>query len=128
MARKANENINSPDNEDVQAAVRNIEDHFADLASERGTYMLKCRRIREAMAADYEKAGSRGISKKLLKKIVKERDLERKIEAVTADLEPDERSEYDMLIEKLGEFVNTPLGAAAVAKADGKNTLAGIGA
>jgi len=128
MARKASENVNSPDDVDVQAAVKNIEERYVDLASERGTYMLKCRRIREGMANDYEAAGNRGISKKLLKKIIKERDYERKIDALTADLEPDERSELEMLVEKLGAFADTPLGQAAVAKADGGATLKAVGA
>lgn len=117
MARKANENTNSPSDEDVKSAVKNIEERYQDLASERGVYMQKCKRIREGMANDYEAAGNRGISKKLLKKIIKERDLERKIEALTIDLEPDERSELEMLVEKLGAFVDTPLGKAAVAAA-----------
>jgi hypothetical protein len=87
---------------------------FDDLATERGKYMQKCKKIREGMADEYESAAKRGISKKLLKKIVKEREYDRKIEALTADLEEDERSEMDMLMEKLG---NTPLGAAVMAAA-----------
>lgn len=128
MAKKASDNVNSPADEDVQAAVKNIEARYFDLASERGSYMLKCRRIREAMADDYDRASDKGISKKLLKKIVKERDYERKIEALTDDLEADEKSELEMLIEKLGAFADTPLGKAAVAKADGGATLAQAGA
>lgn len=52
----------------------------------------------------------------------------RKVDGLTSDLEDDERSEYQMLIEKLGEFADTPLGAAALARADGKDTLARMGA
>jgi hypothetical protein len=33
-----------------------------------------------------------------------------------------------MLLEKLGEFANTPLGKAAVAQADGRATLKQVGA
>jgi hypothetical protein len=88
----------------------------------------KCKRIRETMAGDYDKASDQGISKKLLKKIIKERELERKIGALTDDLEDDERSEHAMLVEKLGEFANTPLGKAALAKVDGGTTLAQAGA
>ena len=131
MARKASENVNSPNDVDVQAAVRNVEERYVDLASERGSYMLKCRRIREGMANDYEAAGNRGISKKLLKKIIKERELERRIDALTIDLEPDERSELEMLVEKLGDFGNSPLGKAALAaatKAEGPATLNQAGA
>lgn len=111
----------------MQAAIANIEQCYADLASERGVYMAKCKRIRETMAGDYDAASEKGISKKLLKKIVKERELERKIFALSDGLEPDERSEIDMLKEKLGEFANTPLGKAALAQADG-GALAQAGA
>lgn len=114
MARKATDNINTPADEDVQSAVRNVEDRYEELATERGVYMQKCKRIREKMADNYDTAGHRGISKKLLKRIVKERELERKIAALTDDLEPDERSELEMLVEKLGEFAYTPLGEAAI--------------
>src|SRR3954468_5604469 len=112
MAKKATDN--TPAGEDIQAAVSNIEARYADLASERGVYMQKCKRIREGMSDDYDRAADKGISKKLLKKIVKERELERKIDALTLDLEPDEQSELAMLIEKLGEFGELPLGKAAI--------------
>ncbi len=128
MAKKANENVNEPDAEDVRGAVIEIEQRYQELASERGSYMLKCRRIRDAMAANYETAQSRGISKKLLKTIVKERELERRIEALAIDLEPDERSELEMLVEKLGDFAELPLGRAAVAKAEGIDALKRMGA
>jgi hypothetical protein len=44
--------------------------------------MQKCKKIREAMSDEYDSAAKRDISKKLLKKIVKERELDRKIEAL----------------------------------------------
>lgn len=119
MAKKANENTNAPESDHVKEAVRNIEERYNELASARGTYMQKCRQIRETMAAHYDVAGERGISKKLLKKIIKERDLERKIDALGADLEPDERSELEMLVERLGDFGSLPLGQAAIAAAAG---------
>jgi hypothetical protein len=91
--------------------------------------MSKCKRIRETMAGDYESAAEKGISTKLLKKIIKERGLERKIMALTDSLEPDEQSEINMLKEKLGEFANTPLGKAAMAGATGNSgTQASAGA
>lgn len=120
MAKRATENTNGPDNADVQGAVQSIEQCYAELASERGVYMQKCKRIREAMASEYDDAVNKGITKKLLKKIVKERDLERKIDALGDDLEPDEVSEIEMLKDKLGEFANTPLGSAAMARAESR--------
>jgi hypothetical protein len=71
---------------------------------------------------DYESAAEKGISTKLLKKIIKERGLERKIMALTDSLEPDEQSEINMLKEKLGEFAHTPLGKSALANASAGNS------
>ena len=127
-ARKANEATNTPSEDDVQAAVKNIEQCYTELATERGKYMVKCRRIREDMGTDYDKAADKGISKKLLKKIIKERELERRIAGLTDGLEDDEKSEHQMLMEKLGEFANTPLGKAALATVGGNGMAAAAGA
>ncbi len=87
-----------------------------NLLSERSVYMTKCKRIREVMAGDYDTAADKGVSKKLLKVIIAERKDERTIAARRANLEQDEVSEFDMLCEKLGDYANTPLGGAALAK------------
>jgi hypothetical protein len=129
MARQANESIpNTPTPEHVKDALKTIEEYYNDLATERGKYMHRCKKIREGMADEYESAGKRGISKKLLKKIVKERELERKMLAVTADLEDDDKSTYEMLVELLGPLANTPLGKAALASAAGNGAQAAAGA
>jgi uncharacterized protein (UPF0335 family) len=120
VARKANEAINTPDDEDVKASVTAIEHGLADLASERGRYMSLCKKIRETIASDYEDAANKGIDKKLLKKIIRERELERKIEALVLDLEPDQTAELDMLKDKLGDFAATPLGSAALQRAEAR--------
>jgi hypothetical protein len=90
--------------------------------------MKRSKKIREIMAGDYETASDQGISKKALKLIVKERALERQICGLHDDLEPDERSELEMLTEKLGDYANTPLGAAALDKAKGDEALSSVGA
>ena len=126
MARAASEN--SPSDGHVKEAVANIEESYRKLETERGIYMNKCKGIRSEMKDHYSDAANLGIAKKLLAKIIKEREYERKIDKLTADLEPDERSELEMLIEKLGDFGGTPLGQAALAKADGAAPLAQAGA
>lgn len=120
MARKANDGpANTPNENDVRTAVKDIEECYADLATEKGKYMAKAKKIREEMSGCYDTASEKGIAKKLLRKIVKERALERKIAAITDGLEDDEQNELNMLMEKLGEFANTPLGKAALAGAQG---------
>jgi hypothetical protein len=119
---------NEPSAEHVQEAVTALEKLDGDLLTARMAYMKQCKDIRKIKADEYDSASNRGISKKLLKKKLKERDLRRKVDGVTADLEDDERSEYQMLSEKLGEFADTPLGAAALAAAKpGEHTLRSVG-
>ena len=125
MARPASEN--SPADGHVQEAVANIEESYRKLDTERAVYMNKCKSIRNEMKDHYGDAANVGIAKKLLAKIIKERQYERKIDKLTADLEPDERSELEMLVDKLGDYGSTPLGQAALAKVDGA-TLAQAGA
>jgi hypothetical protein len=79
--------------------------------------MQRSKRIRATMADHYASASNLGINKKLLRKIIKERKLERDISALKDDLENDELSELSMLQEKLGEFANSPLGQAALRSA-----------
>lgn len=117
MANPARDN--EPTAEHVQEAVQAIEKLDDDLLKERMAYMKRCKDIRKIKADEYESASNRGISRKLLKTKIKERELERKIDGLTEDLEDDERSEYEMLTEKLGDFGELPLGKAALAKADG---------
>jgi len=119
MASHATEN--EPTAEHVQEAVAAIEKVDADLETARSVYMTQCKGLRNIKADEYDSASNRGISKKLLKTKIKERELIRKTNKLTKDLEQDERSEYQMLSEKLGEFADTPLGAAALARADGSN-------
>lgn len=120
MARNASEAKNAPSEEAVRDAVHNIEVSHAALLHEKGIYMQKCRKLRESIANDYEQAADHGISKKLLKKVIKERELERRIAGLTDDLEPDEINEHQMLLEKLGDFANTPLGSAAMQRAEAR--------
>jgi hypothetical protein len=116
---------NEPSGEHVKQAVDAIEKLDSDLLSEKMAYMNRCKQIRKIKADRYDHASDQGISKKLLKKKIKERSLTRKISDLTKDLEQDEVSEYEMLSEKLGEFGDTPLGAAALARADGSAAHAG---
>ncbi|HEY2212301.1 MAG TPA: hypothetical protein VGH62_11925 [Bradyrhizobium sp.] len=107
-----------PTSEEVQAAVSKIEVCQDELLSERGAYMQKCRQIREGIAAAYDLAKQRGILRKQLRALLKERDLERKLHAVRADLEADEVEHFDFLKQKLGDLAETPLGQAALKRAD----------
>ena len=118
---------NEPSAEHVIEAVQAIEALDADLLREKMAYMKRCKDIRSVKAGEYDSAADRGISRKLLKKKIKERDLERKIVDNIEDLEDDERNEYQMLTEKLGDFGDTPLGAAALKRANGEGKQTSMG-
>jgi hypothetical protein len=124
MAKDAN--TNEPSDEDVNAAVDNIEKNLDDLLKEKMAYMSRAKRIRDQIGVEYDHAVNHGISKKLLKSIIKERELHRKITALSADLEFDEAAERKMLLAKLGDFADTPLGQAALNS--GEHTLRSVGA
>jgi Arc/MetJ-type ribon-helix-helix transcriptional regulator len=111
---------NGFDREKLQDIVGRIEQCFADLLSERGAYMNRCRGIREGITAAYDDAKAQGIPKKELRALVKTRELERKIAAQFAELEADEQQNYQMIQEALGDFADSPLGAAAVERAKKK--------
>lgn len=102
--------------------VGEIEKCFDELLSERGEYMNSCRMIRERIKGWKEQAGEAGIPRKALNIELKRRELERKIEGLTADAEEEDVDLADMLRAALGGFGDTPLGAAAVADAEAKTT------
>jgi len=107
---------NEPSAEDVQAAVDAIEKLDADLLQVKMACMSQCKNIRKIKAGEYEQAADQGINRKLLRVKVRERALERRIDDLTSEFEADERSEYEMLSQKLGEFGDLPLGQAALAR------------
>jgi hypothetical protein len=127
MAKTATvENSNSPSAEQIQSAVAAIEGRYAELLAERMASMGRCRHIRAAMREDFATAKADGIRPKILRKICKERELERTINALYDDFEDDEKSEAAMLVEKLGDFANSPLGQAAIQRATGGNGQAAV--
>jgi len=105
---------NGFDQATLQAIVGKIEGNLADLLSERGAYMQRCRVIREAITAVYDDAKEHGIPKKELRAVIRTRELERKIEQTRADLEADEQATFEQLQDALGDFGHTPLGQAAL--------------
>lgn len=109
MAERADQTTNEPDSDEVVQAITEIEDCKARLLSERGEYGRRCRVIREEITGVYDSAADRGISKKLLKLIVEEREMERRIGKKHADLEPDELNELDMLANKASGLENKQL-------------------
>jgi hypothetical protein len=75
----------------VNALLGKIDQFHDDLASERGSYMAKCRNIRENIDNVFEEAKAQGIPTKELRTLVKIRVGEAKCRKLYEDLEGDQQ-------------------------------------
>jgi uncharacterized protein (UPF0335 family) len=98
--------------------VDRVERIVAEMESDKGTYMAKCKANRERIKEVLTEAKDRGLPVKPMKGIIKHRSLERKKQKIAAALDIDEQAIYAQLVDALGE-----LGAAA-ARAAGFNFAA----
>lgn len=90
-----------------------------ELASERGSFMAKCKAIRDRQKELLDDAKSQGVAKKLVKSIVGARDYEAKAKALRDELEKEDQDYFVDIRKALGDFADSPLGAAAVKREDG---------
>ena len=81
----------------VQDILAKIDGYHADLASERGSSMARCRNIRESIKAVYDEAKAQGIPPKELRCLVKIRKNEQKNREIYEDLEADQKEVVSML-------------------------------
>jgi hypothetical protein len=88
---------NTFDPEVVNALLGKIDGYDSDLLSERGSYMQKCRNIRESIQGVYDQAKAAGVPKKELSILVKIRKNEKKNVALYNDLEADQQAIVAML-------------------------------
>ncbi|MCK9994503.1 MAG: hypothetical protein Dbin4_03023 [Alphaproteobacteria bacterium] len=95
--------------------VARIENLHADLEKEKSAYMLACKALREDIREVLEEAQEKGLPKKPLRAIVKQRALEKKAAACRDDLEDsDHLSAFDIMKAALGDLADLPLGQAAM--------------
>ncbi len=129
MAKPA-EATNTFESAVVKSLTGKIDGYHADLESERGSYMRKCRGIRESITAAYDEAKARGIPKKEFRAFITGRQKLEKARKVLADLEPEQRETVEMLAEAFGDAADLPLFASKInrtahaAKGDGANAHA----
>lgn len=100
--------------EEAATYVDQIEKLEEEYESERGTFMAKAKKIREAQKAVLDDAKSQGVAKKLVNTIVKSRDYDKKSKKLRDDLEDLDKAFYFDIRKHLGDFADLPLGAAAV--------------
>ncbi|PWT89276.1 MAG: hypothetical protein C5B54_09175 [Acidobacteria bacterium] len=109
----------------LETLLRTIDGADDQLASYQGEYMQNCKGPRETIAAVFEQAKDAGIPKRAFKTLVKNRRLDRQMNANVAKLEPDSLAEYEKMVSDLGDFCDLPLGQAAVSRAAAKLKAAG---
>src|SRR5580765_788351 len=97
--------------------VQRIEQLADDIATLQAENAERCQNIREDVKEVYHDAFEAGLAPKPLKALIKVRELSRKQHAVRKKLDLDQLAEFEQLVEALGEFAETPLGAAAMAAA-----------
>lgn len=109
----------------VKGYVDRIERLDDDLAHEKGVYMEACKVIHEQRAGVIQEAKDQhGISKRALKTVVKVRGLEERAERLREELEPEIQDGFDQIRLALGDYADTPLGGAALAKAPDRPSAA----
>lgn len=124
MAKKARKSgvvgHNTADPELVRNITERLNEIDEQIASEKGKFMAFCK----ARAADRKdvltEAKARGVNTRALKVEIKAGKLEQKAAALRDDLDPDDQHDAEAIRKAIGEFADTPLGGAAVSKADRK--------
>jgi len=116
MAKQAAQQTNEFEREVVQEVLAKIDGFEADLASERGSSMARCRNIRESINNAYKEAKARGIPSKELRTLVEIRKNETKNKQLYDDLESDQQQILSMLATAEG-VKDLPLWRAAAMQA-----------
>lgn len=96
MAKPANAS-NQYDPDIVNALLGKIDGFDDDLASEKGSYMSRCRNIRESIKAVYDEAKAHGVPQKELRVLVKIRKHEKASSKLFHELENDQQVNLQML-------------------------------
>lgn len=132
MAKKARilEARNIPSDEQIRAAVEDIERMEAERVSAKSSYMSESAKINARQNAVYDDMKSRGLPKKALKTMIDKRGLMARLKAMEDALEDDQKAIYVTIEKALGDFADLPLGVAAVEREGGVDptTAAIVGA
>ena len=117
MADRARPGLNGLDPDKVKGFVGRVENLHKDLDKLRSEHMLACKDVRGDIKEVIKEAKGEGINAKALKAAIEQRALERKAKEVAHGLDIDEQSQLEQIRAALGEYADTPLGAAAVSAA-----------
>lgn len=108
---------NGFDSQKTKSYVDRIENIEAEIASERGKFMARCKELRKDISDVLDEAKSDGIPKKALRAVIKTRAIQAKIENIREDLEGEDQDNYDLIRHAIGDLADLPLGKAALERA-----------
>lgn len=122
------EGTNGFDSGRLKEVIKKLDDCDGQLASLRGKYMKDCREVRDQIKVHKKEAKAYGIPMKAFNAYLEERKLRAKIEAQRAELEPDDHDSLELIADALGEFVDSPLGQAALERAGSPKAMKNVDA
>lgn len=105
---------NGPNPERTKECVERIEALDRERERLHMEYMAECARLARDKGDIYTEAKAAwGLSTRVLKRVVKVRGAERKLEEMRSSLEAEEQETFDQIRFALGDLADTPLGRAA---------------
>ena len=115
--------------DELNSYLDTIDNADNELASLLGGYRASCKGPRDRIKNAKLMAKEAGINMTAFNEVVAGHRAKRRQEKRVNDLEADDRADYEHMVDALGEFGDTPLGAAALAKAKprGEDALDGLG-
>jgi hypothetical protein len=115
-----NETTNGYSPELVKGLFSEIDRQDDELASLRGSYMEECRGPRSAIKEIRGRAREEGMNMRAFNELLAQHRTARAEQKRLAQMEPDDVDAFNLLEQALGEFIDTPLGEAALRKAKPK--------
>jgi hypothetical protein len=115
-----NESTNGYSSDLVKGLISEIDAQDDELASLRGSYMEDCKGPRAAIKEIKGRAREEGINPVAFNELLAQHRNARAEQKRLAAMETDDRDAFDILEQALGEFVDTPLGEAAMNRAKPK--------
>jgi hypothetical protein len=105
---------NGFDGAEIQKYLDTIDEADAELASALGSYRNSCKAPRARIKNAMKMAKGAGLNMTAFAEVVSVRRAKQKADARVAAMEHDDRDDYQAMVEALGTFADTPLGAAAL--------------
>jgi len=101
----------------VENLLREVDRCDDELASLKGEYMQECKGPREEIDEIKSRAKEAGVPTRVFSTLIKNRRLDKQAQNNVSKLEADDMDTYDRICTDLGDFVNLPLGQAALQRA-----------